>query len=66
MPWLRFGRALNFPTLAPFPSYDDARRGKPLYLDRASYRQLSSLWASSALEFDSHMLHNSRVDLPFL
>ena len=44
----------------------DMRRGRPLYLDRACYAALSELWACQALDFDSHVLHNSRNDLPTL
>ncbi len=33
---------------------------RPLYLDHAVYAQLGRLWASHALDFDSHVLHNSR------
>jgi len=44
----------------------ELRRGRPLYLDRDCYEQLGRLWAANALEFDSHMLHSSRVDLAFL
>lgn len=44
----------------------DLRRGRPLYLDAARYTQLGRLWGGAALEFDSQLLQNSRVDLPGL
>lgn len=44
----------------------ELRRGRPLNLDAACYSQLARLWAASAFEFDTHMLHHSRVDLALL
>lgn len=41
----------------------DMRRGRPLHLDAACYRQLGALWACHALDFDSHVLHASRSDI---
>lgn len=39
----------------------ELRRGRPLHLSLACYARLAALWAHGALQFDTHVLHSSRL-----
>lgn len=65
---LRAGRKCLYPS-----PYLDAhgeedmylRRGRPLYLSAERYAQVQHLWATSALDYDTHTLHTSRSGANF-